>query len=111
MGYDKGPIFTGTDMVVERGEKVAFVGRNGEGKTTMMKLLNGQKTTLEGRFETGHNVLLGYYAQNQDELLDEHHTVYQTLDEIAGGDVRTKLRDILASFLFVEKKLTKKQVY
>jgi ATP-binding cassette subfamily F protein 3 len=108
VGYDKGPIFTGTDMVVERGEKVAFVGRNGEGKTTMMKLLTGQKQAIEGKFETGYNVLLGYYAQNQDELLDDSLTVYQTLDEIALGDVRTRLRDILASFLFRGEDVDKK---
>ena len=108
VGYDKGPIFTGAEMIVERGEKVAFVGRNGEGKTTMMKLLTGLKTTMEGKFETGHNVKLGYYAQNQDELLDENLTVFQTLDDIAVGDVRTRLRDILASFLFRGEDIDKK---
>ncbi|MDD3944058.1 MAG: ABC-F family ATP-binding cassette domain-containing protein, partial [Bacteroidales bacterium] len=75
LGYDKGPIFTGAGMVIERGEKVAFVGRNGEGKTTMMKLLTGQKTVMEGTFEAGYNVKTGYYAQNQDELLDNGLTV------------------------------------
>jgi ATP-binding cassette subfamily F protein 3 len=109
LGYDKGPIFTGAGMVIERGEKVAFVGRNGEGKTTMMKLLTGQKTVIEGTFEAGYNVKTGYYAQNQDELLDNGLTVYQTLDQIAVGDMRTRLREILAAFLFrgedVEKKV------
>ncbi|MEJ1729761.1 ABC-F family ATP-binding cassette domain-containing protein, partial [Escherichia coli] len=108
VGYDKGPIFTGADLVIERGEKVALVGRNGEGKTTMMKLLTGQLSAMEGIFETGYNVLLGYYAQNQDELLNNDLTVYQTLDEIAVGDIRTKLRDILASFLFRGEDVDKK---
>lgn len=107
-GYDKGPVFSGANLVVERGEKVAFAGRNGEGKTTMLKLLTGQKTVMSGVLETGHNVLLGYYAQNQDELLDNNLTVYQTLDEIAVGDIRTRLRDILASFLFRGEDVDKK---
>lgn len=108
IGYDKGPIFAGANMVVERGEKVAFVGRNGEGKTTMMKLLTGQMSAMEGTFATGYNVTLGYYAQNQDELLNNDLTVYQTLDEIAVGDIRTKLRDILGSFLFRGEDVDKK---
>ncbi len=108
VGYDKGPIFTGANLVVERGEKVAFAGRNGEGKTTMLKLLTGQKSVMKGVFETGYNVQTGYYAQNQDELLDNNLTVYQTLDGIAVGDVRTRLRDILASFLFRGEDVDKK---
>ncbi|MDD4920605.1 MAG: ABC-F family ATP-binding cassette domain-containing protein [Bacteroidales bacterium] len=108
VGYDKGPVFSGANLVVERGEKVAFAGRNGEGKTTMLKLLTGQKTLMSGVFETGHNVQLGYYAQNQDELLDNNLTVYQTLDNIAVGEVRTRLRDILASFLFRGEEVDKK---
>ncbi len=106
--YDKEPIFTKAEMVVERGEKVAFVGRNGEGKTTMMKLITGQLLPCEGKLSLGYNVNLGYYAQNQDELLDKEATVYDTLDKIAVGDVRTKLRDILAAFLFRGEEVDKK---
>lgn len=106
--YDKDPIFTKAEMVVERGEKVAFVGRNGEGKTTMMKLITGQLLPCEGKLSLGYNVNLGYYAQNQDELLDKEATVYDTLDKIAVGDVRTKLRDILAAFLFRGEEVDKK---
>lgn len=106
--YDKDPIFTKAEIVVERGEKVAFVGRNGEGKTTMMKLITGQLLPCEGKLSLGYNVNLGYYAQNQDELLDKEATVYDTLDKIAVGDVRTKLRDILAAFLFRGEEVDKK---
>jgi ATP-binding cassette subfamily F protein 3 len=100
--YDKEPIFTKAEMVVERGEKVAFVGRNGEGKTTMMKLITGQLLPCEGKLSLGYNVNLGYYAQNQDELLDKEATVYGTLDKCGRG-CTTKLRDILAAFCSVEK--------
>ena len=93
---------------ISRGEKVAFVGRNGEGKTTLSKIIIGQLDHT-GILKMGHNVKIGYFAQNQDELLDENKTVLQTIDDIAKGDVRTKIRDMLGAFLFrgdeVEKKV------
>lgn len=106
--YDKDPIFTGANILIERGERVAFVGRNGEGKTTMMKLIIGQLQPCAGELTIGYNVDLGYYAQNQDEILDNNATVYDTLDKIAVGDIRTKLRDILAAFLFRGEEVEKK---
>lgn len=93
---------------ISRGEKVAFVGRNGEGKTTFSKVIIGQ-IDYTGILKTGHNVKIGYFAQNQDELLDENITVLQTIDNVAKGDVRSKIRDMLGAFLFrgddVEKKV------
>ena len=93
---------------ISRGEKVAFVGRNGEGKTTFSKIIIGE-LDYNGVLKTGHNVKIGYFAQNQDELLDENITVLQTIDDVAKGDVRTKIRDMLGAFLFrgddVEKKV------
>lgn len=106
--YDKDPIFTGANITVERGERVAFVGRNGEGKSTMMKTIIGKLSPCAGLMNVGYNVNLGYYAQNQDEMLDNELTVYDTLDKIAVGDIRTKLRDILASFLFRGEDVDKK---
>jgi ATP-binding cassette subfamily F protein 3 len=96
------------DIKIQRGEKVAFVGRNGEGKTTFSKIIIGQLDHT-GILKMGHNVKIGYFAQNQDELLDENRTVLQTIDDIAKGDIRTKIRDMLGAFLFrgddVEKKV------
>ena len=93
---------------ISRGEKVAFVGRNGEGKTTFSKIIIGE-LDYTGVLKTGHNVKTGYFAQNQDELLDENITVLQTIDNVAKGDIRTKIRDMLGAFLFrgddVEKKV------
>ncbi len=86
-------------LTVERGEKVAFVGRNGEGKTTFSRIIVGEIDAI-GSYKAGHNVKLGYFAQNQDELLDGEKTVFQTIDDIAVGDIRTKIRDILGAFLF-----------
>jgi ATP-binding cassette, subfamily F, member 3 len=96
------------DFKISRGEKVAFVGRNGEGKTTLSKVIIGE-VDWEGNLKIGHNVKIGYFAQNQDVLLDESRTVLQTIDDIAKGDIRTKIRDMLGAFLFrgddVEKKV------
>jgi ATP-binding cassette subfamily F protein 3 len=96
------------DFKISRGEKVAFVGRNGEGKTTLSKVITGE-VDWEGNLKIGHNVKIGYFAQNQDVLLDESRTVLQTIDDIAKGDIRTKIRDMLGAFLFrgddVEKKV------
>lgn len=95
------------EYVIERGEKIAFVGRNGEGKTTLVKMILNE-TDYDGTIKLGHNVEIGYYAQNQDELLDESKTVFDTLDEIAVGPIRTKIRDILGAFLFSGETIDKK---
>jgi ATP-binding cassette subfamily F protein 3 len=96
------------DFKIQRGEKVAFVGRNGEGKTTLSKIIINE-LDWTGNLKIGHNVRIGYFAQNQDVLLDETRTVLQTIDDIAKGDIRTKIRDMLGAFLFrgddVEKKV------
>jgi ATP-binding cassette subfamily F protein 3 len=108
IGYGDKTIVNNVNIVVERGEKVAFVGRNGEGKTTLMKVITNQLTPITGSATLGYNVSLGYYAQNQEDILDKNDTVYGTLDKIAVGDVRTKLRDILAAFLFRGEDIDKK---
>ncbi len=95
------------NLVVERGEKIAFVGRNGEGKTTLSKIITGE-LDYEGVLKIGHNVKIGYFAQNQDELLNPELTVFETLDSVAVGDIRTKLRDILGAFLFSGEDIEKK---
>ncbi|MCE5344756.1 MAG: ABC-F family ATP-binding cassette domain-containing protein [Bacteroidales bacterium] len=96
------------NIKISRGEKVAFVGRNGEGKTTFSKIIIGEHD-YQGELKIGYNVKIGYFAQNQDELLDEEKTVLQTIEDIAKGDIRTKIRDMLGAFLFrgedVEKKV------
>ncbi|MFN8255363.1 MAG: ABC-F family ATP-binding cassette domain-containing protein [Bacteroidales bacterium] len=106
--YGNKNILDKIDFILERGEKVSFIGRNGEGKTTLSKILVGG-LEYEGILKTGHNVNIGYFAQNQDQLLDENLTVFETLDIVAVGEVRTKIRNILGSFLFsgetVEKKV------
>lgn len=99
-GYPGKTVFTGADIEIKRGEKVAFVGRNGEGKTTQLRIIKGELQPAAGESRIGHNVSFGYYAQNQEDILDKSDTVYGTLDRIAVGDIRTKLRDLLAQFLF-----------
>ena len=99
-GYPGKLVFSGADIEVKRGEKVALVGRNGEGKTTLMRVIMGELQPLAGSAVTGHNVDIGYFAQNQEDILDKNETVFSTLDRIAVGDIRSKLRDILAQFLF-----------
>lgn len=94
-------------LKIERGEKVAFVGRNGEGKTTLSRMILGQ-IDYEGVIRRGHNVSIGYFAQNQDELLNEELTVFETVDRIAVGNIRTRLRDILGAFLFHGDDIDKK---
>ncbi|HNY04830.1 MAG TPA: ABC-F family ATP-binding cassette domain-containing protein [Candidatus Egerieousia sp.] len=108
VGYGDKTIVNNVNITVERGEKVAFVGRNGEGKTTLMRVIINQLTPITGSTALGYNVSLGYYAQNQEDILDKNDTVYGTLDKIAVGDVRTKLRDILAAFLFRGEDIDKK---
>ena len=107
-GHGEKVVFTGADIEVRRGEKVALVGRNGEGKTTLMRAVMGELEPLAGTAKTGYNVNIGYYAQNQEDILDKNDTVFGTLDRIATGDIRTKLRDILAAFLFKGEDIDKK---
>ena len=107
-GHGEKIVFTGADIEVRRGEKVALVGRNGEGKTTLMRAIMGELDPLDGTAKTGYNVNIGYYAQNQEDILDKNDTVFGTLDRIAAGDIRTKLRDILAAFLFKGEDIDKK---
>ena len=98
--YGDHVIFDHVDMTLTRGEKVAFVGRNGEGKSTLVKCIMGQIQDYTGRLTLGHNVQIGYFAQNQAQLLDESLTVFDTIDRVATGDIRLKIRDILGAFMF-----------
>ena len=108
MQYDNKVIFDKVNLTIEKGDKVAFVGRNGEGKTTMMRIIVNELVPKGGEMVLGHNVSLGYYAQNQEDLLNKEDTVFDTLDRIAVGDIRTKLRDILGAFLFKGEDVDKK---
>lgn len=92
-------IFKDVTFTINRGDKVAFVGKNGEGKSTLVKCIMGE-TDFKGKLELGHNVKIGYFAQNQAQLLDEEKTVFETIDYVAIGDIRTKIRDILGAFMF-----------
>lgn len=105
--YGTKPVLTKIDLIIERGERVAFVGRNGEGKTTLSKIIVGE-LDYKGKFKLGHNVSIGYFAQNQDELMDGNKTVLESIDDIAVGDIRTKIRDILGAFLFSGEDVDKK---
>lgn len=107
-GYPGKTVFTNADIEIKRGEKVAFVGRNGEGKTTQLRIIEGELQPVAGESRTGHNVCFGYYAQNQEDILDKNDTVFGTLDRIAVGDIRTRLRDLLAQFLFRGDDIDKK---
>jgi ATP-binding cassette, subfamily F, member 3 len=106
--YGKNTVLNNIELTIERGEKIAFIGRNGEGKTTLSRILVGE-LDFEGECKIGHNVKTGYYAQNQDELLNAEMTVLQTIDQVAVGEIRARIRDILGAFLFsgddVEKKV------
>ena len=93
-------IFDHVTFTIHRGDKVAFVGKNGEGKSTLVKCIMGEITDYTGKLELGHNVKIGYFAQNQAQLLDENRTVFETIDYVAQGDIRTKIRDILGAFMF-----------
>lgn len=97
--YGTHTIFSHVNLTIRRGEKVAFVGKNGEGKSTLVKCIMNQ-IPFTGALKVGHNVQIGYYAQNQAQLLDDDPTVYETIDQVATGDVRTKIRDILGAFMF-----------
>lgn len=105
--YGEHTVFKNANMTIERGEKVAFVGRNGEGKSTMIKAIMGE-IEVEGKCEQGHNVQIGYFAQNQASLLDHDLTVFQTVDEVAKGDVRTQIKNILGRFMFSGDAIDKK---
>ena len=107
MSYGSHRVLDHVDLTIHRGERVAFVGRNGEGKTTLSRIITGE-LPFEGHLKIGHNVKIGYFAQNQDELLDGNKTVLETLDEVAIGDIRTKIRDILGAFLFSGEDVDKK---
>ena len=101
-------VFSGANFVIERGEKIALVGRNGEGKTTFARMLVSELQASEGSIRLGANVNVGYYAQNQEDLMDGEITVFDTLDRVAVGDIRTRLRDILGAFLFRGEDIEKK---
>ncbi len=107
--YGSNLVLSDLSLVIERGEKVAFVGKNGTGKSTLVKVIMNE-IDFEGLSKTGHNVKIGYFAQNQAQMLNKDQTVFDTLDQVAVGDIRTKLRDILGAFLFsgedIEKKVT-----
>ena len=105
--YDEHLVFADASLTIQRGERVAFVGKNGEGKSTLVKGLMGE-IEYEGTLTLGHNTMIGYFAQNQASLLDEEVTVFQTIDDVAKGDIRTKIRDILGAFMFGGDNLTKK---
>lgn len=107
-GYPGKVVFTDADIEIKRGEKIAFVGRNGEGKTTQLRVIHGELSPLDGESKVGHNVAFGYYAQNQEDILDKNATVWETVDRIAVGEIRTKLRDLLAGFLFKGEDIDKK---
>ena len=108
VGYPQKVVFRHADIEIKRGEKVALIGRNGEGKTTLMRVIMKELYPLEGEAKTGHNVSIGYYAQNQEDILDPSETVFGTLDRIAVGDIRTRLRDILGAFLFKGEDIDKR---
>lgn len=108
LGYDKLKVLNDIDFHLERGEKVAFVGRNGEGKSTMVKAIVGELAPQGGQITLGHQVVIGYYAQNQAQLLNPNKTVFETIDDIAVGEIRPKIRTILGSFLFSTEDTEKK---
>ena len=108
VGYGKKVVFSDAQIEVRRGEKVALVGRNGEGKTTLMRVIMNELDPMAGESKVGYNVNIGYYAQNQEDILDKEDTVFGTLDRIAVGDIRLKLRDILGAFLFKGEDIDKK---
>ena len=108
VGYPQKVVFRDADIEIKRGEKVALIGRNGEGKTTLMRVIMGELEPFSGESKLGHNVNIGYFAQNQEDVLDNSITVFDTLDRVAVGEVRTKLRDILGAFLFKGEDIDKR---
>jgi ATP-binding cassette subfamily F protein 3 len=105
--YEKHVVFKDANMSIARGEKVSFVGRNGEGKSTMIKAILGE-INVEGTCQLGHNIKVGYFAQNQAALLDKDLTIFQTVDEVAEGEIRTQMKNILGRFMFSGEDLEKK---
>ena len=105
--YGDHVVFKDANMVIERGQKVALVGKNGEGKSTMIKAIMGE-IDFEGKLEVGHNAQIGYFAQNRASLLDGEMTIFETIDQIAVGDVRTKIKDLLGAFMFKGDDIQKK---
>lgn len=105
--YGDHVVFKNASLVIERGQKVAFVGKNGQGKSTLVKAILGE-IDFEGSLELGHNCQIGYFAQNQASLLDENLSIFETIDQIAVGDIRSKIKDILGAFMFGGEESTKK---
>lgn len=105
--YGDHTVFADASLTIERGEKIAFVGKNGEGKSTLVKAIMGE-IDFDGKLQLGHNCMIGYFAQNQASLLDEELTVFQTIDQIAIGDVRTRIKDMLGAFMFSGETIEKK---
>ena len=108
VGYPQKVVFRDAQIEIKRGEKVALIGRNGEGKTTLMRVIMGELEPKAGEAKVGHNVKIGYYAQNQEDILDPSETVFGTLERIAVGEIRPKLRDLLGAFLFKGEDIDKK---
>ncbi|MAC95280.1 MAG: glycosyl transferase family 2 [Flavobacteriales bacterium] len=106
--YDEKKVFSGVNFMIERGEKVSFVGKNGEGKSTMSRFIVGKEKATSGNIEHGYQVKVGYFAQNQAEILDPEKTVFETIDEAATGEIRKKVRTLLGSFLFSGDEVDKK---
>ena len=105
--YGEKRVFSNVNLTIERGDKIAFVGRNGEGKSTLVKCIMGE-IPFDGNLQLGHNVQISYFAQNQASLLDENLTVFQTIDDVAKGDIRNKIKDLLGAFMFGGENSTKK---
>lgn len=105
--YGDKTVFRNVNLTIERGDKIAFVGRNGEGKSSLVKCIMGE-IPFEGNLKLGHNVMIGYFAQNQASLLDENLTVFQTIDDVAKGDIRNKIKDLLGAFMFGGENSAKK---
>jgi len=105
--YGEHIVFSNANLTIERGEKVAFVGKNGEGKSTLIKSIM-KEISCEGKLTIGHNIMIGYFAQNQASLLDGELTVFQTIDDVAQGEIRTKIKDMLGAFMFSGDAIQKK---
>lgn len=105
--YDDHVVFKNANLTIERGDKIAFVGKNGEGKSTLVKCIM-KEIEHDGTLTIGHNVMIGYFAQNQASLLDENLTVFQTIDDVAQGDIRNKIKDLLGAFMFGGENSAKK---
>ncbi len=105
--YEEHEVFSNANFMIERGQKIAFVGKNGEGKSTLVKAIMGE-IEYDGHLTLGHNIMIGYFAQNQASLLDEELTVFQTIDDIAKGEIRNKIKDLLGAFMFGGEESMKK---